>query len=160
MNTITMVLEFGLLYELLVNTLKPYSALIDLGKMLFRWAAVFLVFAALLTACATTGASHNKIVVASDLLQRTVRLMQCGMLLLFFGLEKRLGLSWKNHSMSVAIGLGTFAAVDLCTTYLIDHIPAYGTSLKVFTNLVALGAISFWAYSFARPEQYLNNVLE
>ena len=51
----TMVLEFAVLYELLVNALKPYSALIDLGKMLFRWAAVFLVVAALLTAFATAG---------------------------------------------------------------------------------------------------------
>ena len=53
LTAITMVFEFGVLYELLVNALKPYSALIDLGKMLFRWAAVFLILAALLTAFAT-----------------------------------------------------------------------------------------------------------
>ena len=86
-----MVLEFGVLYELLVNALKPYSALIDLGKMLFRWAAVFLILAAFLTAFATTGSGNNKLVAASELLQRTVRLMQCGLLLLFFGLGKAPG---------------------------------------------------------------------
>jgi hypothetical protein len=155
-----MVLEFAVLYELLVNALKPYSALIDLGKMLFRWAAVFLVLAALLTAFATTGTSTHKMTAASELLQRTVRLMQCGLLLLFFGLEKRLGLSWRTHSMSIAMGLGIYAGVDLSTTYLIDRMPALTAFFQVFTNLVYLGAASLWAYSLAKPEPVRGNVLD
>jgi hypothetical protein len=160
LTTFTMVLEFGVLYELLVNALKPYSALIDLGKMLFRWAAVFLILAALLTAFATAGSGTNKIVAAAELLQRTVRLMQCGLLLLFFGLEKRLGLSWRNHSMSIALGLGIYAAVDLSTTYLIDRIPAHAGAFQILTNLVYLGATVLWAASIARPEPSRNNVLD
>ena len=160
LTAVTMVLEFAVLYELLVNALKPYSALIDLGKMLFRWAAVFLVLAALLTAFATTGASNNKIMAASELLQRTIRLMQCGLLLLFFGLEKRLGLSWRTHSMSIALGLGIYAGVDLSTTYLIDRLPAMAAFLQVFTNLVYLSAASLWAYNLAKPEPVRGNVLD
>ena len=156
----TMVLEFAVLYELLVNALKPYAALIDLGKMLFRWAAVFLIMAALLTAFATGGSGTNKIIAASELLQRTVRLMQCGLLLLFFGLEKRLGLSWRTHSMSIALGLGIYAAVDLCTIYLIDKVPAYTGALHVLTNVAYVVAASFWAASLARPEPARKNVLD
>jgi hypothetical protein len=160
MTAVTMVLEFTVLYELLVNALKPYSALIDLGKMLFRWAAVFLVLAALLTALATTGSGNHKMVAAMELLQRTVRLMQCGLLLLFFGLEKRLGLTWRTHSMSIALGLGIYAGVDLSTTYLIDRLPAMAWSLEVLTTVVYLGAASLWAYSLAKPEPVRSNVLE
>lgn len=160
LTAVTMVLEFAVMYELLINALKPYSALIDLGKMLFRWAAVFLVLAALLTAFATTGTSTHKITAASELLQRTVRLMQCGLLLLFFGLEKRLGLSWRTHSMSIALGLGIYAGVDLSTTYLIDRLPALTAFFQVFTNLVYLGAASLWAYSLAKPEPVRGNVLD
>ena len=157
---ITMVLEFWVLYELLVNALKPYSALIDLGKMLFRWAAVFLVMAALLTAFATAGSGNNKMVAAMELLQRTVRLMQCGLLLLFFGLEKRLGLSWRTHSMSIALGLGVYAGVDLSSTYLIDRLPGMVGFFGVLPNLVYLGAASLWAYSLAKPEPVRSNVLD
>jgi hypothetical protein len=160
LTAVTMVLEFGVLYELLVNALKPYSALIDLGKMLFRWAAVFLVLAALLTAFATTGSGNSKLIAASELLQRTVRLMQCGLLLLFFGLEKRLGLSWRTHSMSIAMGLGIYAGVDLSTTYLVDRLPALAGAFQILTNLVYLGATSFWAYSLAKPEPARSNVLD
>jgi len=160
LTAVTMVLEFGVLYELLVNALKPYSALIDLGKMLFRWAAIFLILAALLTALATTGSGSNKMVAAMQLLQRTVRLMQCGLLLLFFGLEKRLGLSWRTHSMSIAMGLGIYAGVDLSTTYLIDRLPAFAGAFQILTNLVYLGATSLWAYSLAKPEPARGNVLD
>jgi len=159
-TTGTMVLEFAVLYELLVNALKPYAALIDLGKMLFRWAAVFLVLAALLTAFATTGSGNHKLIAATYLLQRTVRLMQCGLLLLFFGLEKRLGLSWRTHSMSIALGLGVYASVDLCTSYLVDRMPAMTSALHILTNLVYLGASSLWAYSLAKPEPARGNVLD
>jgi len=160
LTAVSMVLEFGVLYELLVNALKPYSALIDLGKMLFRWAAVFLVLAALLTALATAGSGNHKMVAAMQLLQRTVRLMQCGLLLLFFGLEKRLGLTWRTHSMSIAMGLGIYAGVDLSTTYLIDRMPAMTGFFQVFANLVYLGAVSLWAYSLAKPEPVRSNVLD
>jgi len=160
LTAVTMVLEFAVLYELLVNALKPYSALIDLGKMLFRWAAVFLILAALLTAFATTGSGNNQLVAASELLHRTVRLMQCGLLLLFFGLEKRLGLSWRTHSMSIAMGLGIYAGVDLSTTYLIDRLPALAGTFQIFTNLVYLGATALWAHSLTKPEPARSNVLD
>jgi hypothetical protein len=160
LTPITMLLEFGVLYELLVNALKPYSALIDLGKMLFRWAAVFLIMAALLTAFATTGSGSNKLVAAAQLLERTVRLMQCGLLLLFLGLEKRLGLSWRTHSMSIALGLGVYAAVDLSATYLISRAPAQTNAFQMVATLVYLGATSLWAYSLAKPEPARGNVLD
>ena len=157
---VTMVLEFAVMYELLVNALKPYSALIDLGKMLFRWAAVFLVLAALLTAFATADSGGNKMVAAINLLQRSVRLMQCGLLLMFFGFERRLGLSWRTHSMSIALGLGLYAAVDLITSYLSVHIQALRGPFGVLTNLVYLGAVFVWAYSLALPEPARKNVLD
>ena len=49
-STILMLVGFAVMYEVCWLThFKPYSALIDLGKMLFLWAAVFLFMA---------GASH------------------------------------------------------------------------------------------------------
>jgi hypothetical protein len=157
---VTMILEFAVMYELLVNALKPYSALIDLGKMLFRWAAVFLILAALLTAFATADSGGNRLVAAINLLQRSVRLMQCGLLLLFFGFERRLGLSWRTHSMSIALGLGVYAAVDLITSYLSVRISGLVGVFGVVANTVYLGATAFWAFSLAHTEPARKNVLD
>jgi len=159
-NVLLMGFEFFVMYEVLVNALKPYSALIDLGKMLFRWAGLFLLLAALLTALATSGTHDNKIVAAVNLLERSIRLMQCGLLLLFFSFERRLGLSWRSHSMSLALGLGVYATADLCISYLSAHFAAWGTTLGILGNCVYLGTTCFWAYCLANPEPARKNVLD
>ena len=160
LNVVLMVLEFGVLYEVLNHALKPYAALIDLGKMLFRWAAVFLLVAGLLTAIATSGSGGNKIIAAVNLMQRSMRLMQCGLLLLFFSLEKRLGLSWRSYSMSIALGLGVYAGADLTISYLRVQLPAWTGALDVLGNSIYIGAALYWAVCFARPEPARKNVLD
>lgn len=160
LNVVLMALEFGVLYEVLNHALKPYAALIDLGKILFRWAAVFLLIAGLLTAIATSGSGGNKIIAAVNLMQRSMRLMQCGLLLLFFSLEKRLGLSWRSYSMSIALGLGVYAAADLTISYLKVQLPAWTGALDVLGNSTYLGAAIYWAVCFAQPEPARKNVLD
>lgn len=160
LNFINTGLEFGVMYEILVNALKPYAALIDLGKMLFRWAAIFLLFAGVLTALVTAGSDPSKIAAAVALLERSTRLMQCGLLLLFFFLENKLGLSWRNYNMSIALGLGSTAALDLSFSYLkIQFAPLMETFCTVEAAFY-IGVLSFWAYCLARPEPARKNVLD
>jgi hypothetical protein len=153
-------LEFGIMYEIFVNALKPYSALIDLGKMLFRWAGVFLLFAAVLTALATSGSSSGRCIAAIAVAERSMRLMECGFLLLFFFLERRLGLSWRNHNASIAIGMGTTAAVDLTVSYLSAHYPAWLDPLNMVNSLFYIGVLVFWASALALPQPGQKSVLE
>ena len=157
-NTLLIGLEFMLMYEVIVNTLKPYSALIDLVKMLFRWAAVCLIVSALLTAAATGGPQGQKLFAAINIAEKSVRLLQCGLLLLFFFFERRLGLSWKTRSISIAIGLGVSAASGLIVAYLrgiTDH-PALG----ILDNASYLGIVVFWAYCFTLKQPERKTVLD
>jgi len=144
-------IEFALMYEIFVATLKPYAALIDLGKMLFRWAGVFLFFAAVLTAFATAAPSVDRVSVAVDLLERSMRLMECGLLLLFLLFERKLGLSWRSTSMSIALGLGTTAASGLLITFLLAKFPAASDALGIAENLCYFGAVVFWLVCIAQP---------
>ncbi|HKD78328.1 MAG TPA: hypothetical protein VKH81_01475 [Candidatus Angelobacter sp.] len=153
-------LEFGVMFEILVNALKPYSALIDLGKMLFRWAAIFLLFAGVLTALVTAGGQPSKVAAAVALLERSTRLMQCGLLLLFFFLEVRLGLSWRNYNMSIALGLGSTAALDLSFSYLRVQFPARAETLSIIESAFFMSVLAFWAYCLMRPEPARKNVLD
>ncbi len=155
-----MALEFGIMYEIFVNALKPYSALIDLGKMLFRWAGVFLLFAAVLTAMATSGNASSKCLCAVALVERSMRLMQCGFLLLFFFLERRLGLSWRNHNATIAIGMGATAAMDLCVSYLSTHYPGWSNGLSMVNSMFYIGVLLFWVSALALPEPGRKSVLD
>jgi hypothetical protein len=153
-------LEFALMYEIFVAMLKPYSALIDLGKMLFRWAGAFLLVAAVLTAFATASPSTGRVAIAIDLLERSMRLMECGLLLLFLLFERKLGLSWRSTSMSIALGLGTTAAVGLGVAYLQNRFPEAAPMLWIAENLCYLGAVVFWLACIAMPAPERQNVLD
>lgn len=151
--------EFFLMYEVFVVVLKPYSALIDLGKMLFRWAGLFLLFAAILTAMATSAPQTAGISAGIDLLERSMRLMECGLLMLFMLFERRLGLSWRSHSMAIALGLGTAAASGLATAYLRMRFPQSAV-LGVIENLCYFGVVVFWSSCIALPAPERKNVLD
>jgi len=154
-------LEFGVMYEVFSSALKPYSALIDLGKMLFGWASLFLLIAASLTAFATIGPHQSKLAAAVTVLERSMRLIECGLLLLFFLFEKKLGLSWKTPSISIALGLGCSAAVDLGVSYLrttiaVQQLPLLG----ILNTTVYIGILAFWGYCMAAPHVERKNVLD
>jgi hypothetical protein len=159
MSAILMVLEFAVMYEVFANIVRPYSALIDLGKMLFRWAGVFLLIGALVTALATVGPQSTKFLAAVNLMERSLRLMQCGLLLLFFLFERKLNLSWLSPSVSIALGLGTSAATGLIISYLRTRYPA-STALGLVDNASYLVVVIFWATCMALPQPKRRNVLD
>src|SRR5262249_45147396 len=147
-STIIMSMGFVVMYEVFVDILKPFSAVIDLAKMLFMWAGLFLLLAAFLTAVATIGPNAKKVVVAVDLCDRIVHLMQCGILMMLVFFEKRLNLSWRSRSMAIGFGIGANAAVDLAVSYGQSRFPALTSQLDMFNSVFFAGILAFWAYSF------------
>lgn len=151
-TAITMLLAFAVLYEVFVNILKPYSALIDLGKLLFGWATAFLLLASVLTAFATSGAQSDKICAAVLLFERSVQLMQCGLLLLFVLFENRLGLSWRNNGMAIVMGLGIGSAMDLVCCFARGRFPAMNNTLDTVSAVLCCAVVLFWLTMFLLPE--------
>lgn len=148
LNAVLMLVEFGVMYEIFIKALKPYSGLIDLGKMLFRWAAVFLLLASTLTAVVTADTKIAKCMAAVNLLDRGLRLMQCGLLLLFFLFERKLGLAWRSHTVCIGLGLGTSAAFSLSSSYLHTRFAQWTTTLDFLTVIQYLAVVGFWAICF------------
>ena len=151
--------EFALMYEIFVSALKPYSALIDLGKMLFRWAGAFLLVAAILTAFSTQS-SVDRVSIALNILERSMRLMECGLLLLFLLFERKLGLSWRSTGMSIALGLGTSAAAGLVALYLQSRFPQNSEIFYLGENVCYFAVVIFWFASLRAPVASRSNVLD
>ena len=160
LNTALMLLEFGILYEMFSSVLKPYAGLVDLGKILFRWAAVFLLLVASISALATVGSCMTKCMAAVALIERNLRLIQCGLLLLFFVFERRLALSWRSHSVSLAIGLGISAASSLSFTFIRQHLTAWAGVLDLIDVSSTFGIVVYWAWCFARTQPAGQTVLD
>jgi hypothetical protein len=160
LNVVVMLLEFGVMSEILTNALKPYTGLIDLGRMLFRWAALFLLLVAVLTAFATSGSTITKCIAAGTIIGRSLRLMQCGLLLLFFLFERRLALPWRSAPVSLALGLGITAAASISVSFLGTHFTAWLQVLDLTETASSFAIAIFWLACFAQPEPARKNVLD
>ncbi len=147
---LSLLLGFWVLYESLVQVMKPYSALADLAKTLFLWAGALLLAMSFLTALATGGSPSDKLCAAILLLNRCIQLMQCGLLFFFLVFEKRLGASWCSPGVCVALGLGVSAALHLSTWYLIDHFPAWRTAIQTAHDLLNAGVPIYWSLGMIR----------
>lgn len=152
LSTIVMLLGLGVLYESFANILKPFSAVIDFGKMLFWWAGLFLLLAAILTATVTSGPAPKRIVAVVDLCDRCVHLMQCGLLMLLVLFQKRLNLSWRNSGMFVSLGLGVHAALDLIVSYGEGRFPNRTFEFDMAYAVSFVGILAFWAFRVLRLE--------
>jgi hypothetical protein len=143
------IFTFGVMYEMFLNILKPYPALMDLGALLFRWAVAFLALASVLTAITGGGHTPDKIVTGA---QRSCDLMQCGLLLLLALLESRLGLSWRSPTIVIMAGLGANGLLDLITVFLRSQVPSWNVALNLLTEMAGLITYIAWYGSFALPQ--------
>lgn len=149
---ISALLAFGVVYEVFTYILKPYSALVDLGSLLFKWAIAFLALVSLITAVATTGSEAYRICAAIKLISHSTEFMQCGLLLLFLLFEARLGISWRSPAACIILGFGGNSSFSLLTSFAGQYSPNWYPSLDAAGAIVGLMVYGIWCASFALPQ--------
>jgi hypothetical protein len=110
--TISLAIGFKVIHEIFLDVFRPYHTLKDLGTVLFKWAALVMVFVALVVAVSSP-AGQSPIVVAVFTMQRCVRVIQCGLVLFLIVFSRYLAVSWEQYSFGGASGFGLFAAAEL-----------------------------------------------
>jgi hypothetical protein len=111
-STISLAIGFKVIHEIFLDVFRPYHTLQDLGTVLFKWAALVMIFVALVVAVASPG-GQSPIALAVMTMQRCVRVTQCGLILFLLFFSRYLAVSWKQPSFGIASGFGLFAAVEL-----------------------------------------------
>jgi len=111
---ISLAIGFKVIHEIFLNVFRPYHTLKDLGTVLFKWAALVMLFVAIVVAAASP-ADSSPIVQAVTTVERCVRVIQCGLVLFLLLFSRYLGVSWRQHSFGVILGFGAFASVELAT---------------------------------------------
>lgn len=105
-------LRFGIIYELYHYVLQGYPVLSALSSRVLRYAAVALLFAAILVSAYFPG-TDPPLFAAINTVDRGVALMQAGLLSIIFLFASYFRLSWKNYVFGIAAGLSVFSAVQL-----------------------------------------------
>jgi hypothetical protein len=107
------ILALAAIYEVFLHLFRSYDASARLAQSLFRWVGAALVLAAAVTAMAVPGNNANRLMAASLVVDRSVQLVQCGLLLFLFAATAYLRLSWRSHAFGIAMGFGVFLGVTL-----------------------------------------------
>ena len=145
-DLIVLALGFAVIFELFAKVLEDYEGIRRLGLMLYKWAAVVLMFGAVVV-CATTQGSEVYQVMATVLtLQRGAYIVQCGLLAFLFLFAKYLGLSWRNYVFGIAIGFAIFISVELVVAAARWHVGIVGREMYYWLKPIAFDcATVIWA---------------
>jgi hypothetical protein len=120
-GAISLAIGFKVIHEIFLDVLRPYPNLNDLGNLLFKWAGlVMLLVAIVVTAASEQG--HNEGVLGQAVIigQRCMRFIQCGLILFLVFFSQHLGVSRRQYSFGIALGFGSYAALELIGVALIS----------------------------------------
>jgi hypothetical protein len=145
-------LGFRVIHEIFLDVFRPYQQLKDLGTVIFKWAFVVMLLVSVVVAFSESF-HRDPMVQAVTTLQRSVRLVQVGLILFLLLFSRFLGVSRRQFSFGIALGFGFFAGTELLLLALTfgGFLTKEGFNL---TNMVAYNfSICIWVgYSLARSE--------
>jgi|SRR5882762_5040851 len=112
-TAVSVALGFKVIHEIFLDVFRPYHTLRDLGSLLFKWAGLVMLMVACVVAASAHPSQEDPLASGILTLQRSVRVVQCGLLLFLLVFSRYLGTSWRQKSFGVALGFGAFASVEL-----------------------------------------------
>jgi hypothetical protein len=119
---ISWVLVLAVVYEIYSSLLKEYAALQKLGAILFWVMGIVLALIALWTAFHVPGSESFRFYKTVLTMERSMRIVQSGLLIVLFIFASFFALSWKNYLFGIALGFAVFVSVELA----IVAVRAYG----------------------------------
>lgn len=106
-------LGFAVLWEIYHAALRNYEGLQRLAGVAFRGALAVLLLVAIVLAASNPAAGPNPMVAAIMVLERSVHLVQAGLLLALLLFKAQLGLAWRHPLFGIAVGFAVYATLQV-----------------------------------------------
>jgi len=150
-------LSFAVIYEIFQQAFRDYPALCNLGTDLFRGTTVFFLLIGVGLAWLKPAAELHMVTSKIDLVEQTVCLVQCGLVIVLLFCSKRIGLSLQSRTFGIALGFGILASANLATFAIRTRFESpQATSmtnlLTLITMAAALCSVTVWTAYVVRPE--------
>jgi hypothetical protein len=108
-------LRFGIIQEIFNNIFCDYPRLEKLATFSLRWITGLLAVAAIVSGFYSSGTAADNLLVGVRLLERSVTIIQAGLLLFLFLFSRVFGLSWRSHTFGIAFGFAIFASTEIAS---------------------------------------------
>jgi hypothetical protein len=131
------VLKFGVICELFSQVFRPYEGIRSLVSPILRWASLILLLVAILVSVAGAGSDSDTFLAGFFAMERSVEIVQGGLLFLLFVLSTSLGLHLKHYTLGIALGFGVVTSVNLVAYTLRAQL---GTSSHGVLSLISSAA--------------------
>ena len=149
-EAVNAVLGFKVIHEIFIDVFRPYHTLKDLGTLLFKWAGVVMLMVSVVVAFSNSFDQYP-LVHAITTLQRSVRVVQLGLILFMLLFSRFLGVSRKQVSFGISLGFGLFAGVELMLMALNSGGFVRQDNLNLINMVALILAILVWVgYSRSR----------
>lgn len=132
-NAMSVLMAVLVMDEVLHNLFEEYGGIQNLGSLIFRWACGLLLLLSVVNALSSQAATAERVVTAVLSFDRSVRLMQCGLVLLLLLLCRIVSQCWRQHVFGIALGFGVSASVELILVSLVMH---YGNNSGPTVSLI------------------------
>jgi hypothetical protein len=150
---VNVVLEFKIIHEIFIDVFRPYPALKDLASSLFKWAAVVMILVSVVM-ISVSPAWNDPVAKTILVVQRGVRVVQCGLVVFLLGFCKHLKVSWRQQSFGIALGFGAFSATELFVLALFSGSHVHGQIVDTINLSVYSFAMVLWlAYSLLNSHE-------
>ena len=111
-EAVSALLGFKIIHEIFLDVFRPYHALKDLSTPVFKWAGLVMLLVSVVVA-ASDSFGQAPIVHAVTTLERSVRIVQLGLILFLVLFAGFLGVSRRQVSFGIALGFGLLAGAEL-----------------------------------------------
>ena len=141
---ISLAMGFKVIHEIFLDVLRPYPNLKDLGTLLFKWAALVMLLVAMVVTAASQPGNDTLLAQAVIIMQRCMRVIQCGLILFLLFFSRHLGVSRQQFSFGVTLGFGGFASVELVGLALFSGGEIHSHTLSLINTTAYSFSILIW----------------
>jgi hypothetical protein len=146
-------LRFAVIYEIFYHLFRPYEGLRRASQLIFRWAGGVLLVLAIWIAIA--GPSNEPVwaMKGAVVMERSINIVQCGLLALLFLFASYFALSWRNYVFGIALGFGVIAAIELLASALATQSRFFARAIFDLLPRISYDAAALiWVAYLAVPE--------
>ena len=106
-------LRFGIIQEVFNNVFREYPRIEAIATVSMRFVTGILLLSAVLVAIHSSGKTFSNLMAGVSLLDRSVAIIQAGLILFLFLFSRLFGLSWRSYTFGIALGFAIFASTEL-----------------------------------------------
>lgn len=149
-------LKFFVFGEVFSRVFSPYPSVSKIGKYLVSAVGAFLVLIAAVVAGLSRGDSTFRLISGAHLLELTVFMVQCGLIVFVFLLAAYFRMPWDRLSFGILLGFGLASCVHLATWATMNNLTlsAYQRTLLDFVNMATYHVtVLIWYYYLLVPRK-------